>query len=132
MRCPNPLEWTVAGFWRKLQPAIFSSAVAVTAAGVPEMRGRMGTPDYIDAIVSSFSIVLLFTLWVGSESNLHLYAARRPYRSVRHTSFGTMWLATTGRWRSLLYVAAHFLGVGGISGGLVAEKRKTRSQTGGH
>ena len=99
---------------------------AATVAGVPEIARPMGTLDYIDATVSSFAIVFLFTLWVGKriESAFVMHGVLIGVLGI--LLFGTMWVATT---RSLaqppLYVVAHVLKVlGGIAGGLVAEKRK--------
>jgi hypothetical protein len=101
---------------------------AAAAAGVPGIARPMGTLDYIDAIVSSFATVFLFTLWVGKriESGFVLHGVLIGVFGI--VLFGIMWIATT---RSLsqpvLYVVAHGLKiVGGIAGGLVAEKRKRR------
>jgi hypothetical protein len=70
--------------------------------------------------------VFLFTLWVGKriESGFVLHGVLIGVVGI--LLFGIMWVATT---RSLaqppLYVVAHFLKVlGGIAGGLVAEKRQ--------
>ena len=99
---------------------------AATAAGVPEIARPMGTLDYIDALVSSFATVFLFTLWVGKriESAFVMHGVLIGVFGI--LLFSVMWIATT---RSLaqppLYVAAHVLKVlGGIAGGLVAEKRQ--------
>jgi hypothetical protein len=76
--------------------------------------------------VSSFATVFLFTLWVGKrlESGFVLHGVLIGMFGI--LLFSTMWLATT---RSLaqppLYVVAHVLKVlGGIAGGLVAERRQ--------
>jgi hypothetical protein len=99
---------------------------AATAAGVPEIARPMGTLDYIDAMVSSFAMVFLFTLWVGKriESAFVMHGVLIGVLGI--LLFGTMWLATTGSLaQPPLYVVAHVLKVlGGIAGGLVAEKRK--------
>ena len=101
---------------------------AATAAGVPGIARPMGTLDYIDAMVSSFAMVFLLTLWVGKriESAFVLHGVLIGMFGI--LLFGIMWLATT---KSLaqppLYVMAHGLKVlGGIAGGLVAEKRQRR------
>ena len=88
----------------------------------------MSTLDYIDAMVSSFAVVFLFTLWVGKRIESAFVFHGVLIGVVGILLFGIMWLGTT---RSLaqpsLYVVAHFLKVlGGIAGGLVAEKRKRR------
>ena len=97
-----------------------------TVAGVPEIARPMGTLDYIDALVSSFGVVFLSTLWVGKriESDFVMHGVLIGVLGI--LLFGIIWIATT---RSLaqppLYVVAHVLKVlGGIAGGLVAEKRK--------
>jgi hypothetical protein len=99
---------------------------AATAAGVPEIARPMGTLDYIDAMVSSFAAVFLFTLWVGKriESAFVMHGVLIGVLDI--LLFGTMWLATTGSLaQPPLYVVAHFLKIlGGTAGGLVAEKRK--------
>jgi hypothetical protein len=104
---------------------------AATAAGVPEIARPMGTLDYIDAMVSSFATVFLYTLWVGKriESDFVRHGVLIGLFGV--ILFGLMWVATT---RSLaqppLYVVAHALKVlGGIAGGLVAEKRWSATVT---
>ena len=99
---------------------------AATVAGVPGIARPMGTPDYIDALVSSFAMVFLFTLWVGKriESAFVVHGVLIGVLGI--LLFGIMWLATTGSLaQPPLYVVAHVLKVlGGIAGGLVAEKRK--------
>ena len=89
----------------------------------------MGTLDYIDALVSSFAMVFLFTLWVGKriESAFVMHGVLIGVLGI--LLFGIMWLATT---RSLaqppLYVAAHVLKVlGGIACGR-ASRRATRDR----
>jgi len=101
---------------------------AATVAGVPEIARPMGTLDYVDAMVSSFAVVFLFTVWIGKriESAFVLHGVLIGLVGI--LLFSMMWVATT---RSLaqpsLYVVAHVLKVlGGIAGGRVAEKRKQR------
>ena len=122
-------KWiVVAGFLAEATvfAVFFLLLFAATVAGVPEIARPMGTLDYIDALVSSFAMVFLFTLWVGKriESAFVMHGVLIGVLGI--LLFTIMWLATT---RSLaqpsLYVVAHVLKVlGGISGGLVAEKRK--------
>ena len=86
----------------------------------------MSTLDYIDAMVSSFVMVFLFTLWVGKRIDSAFVTHGVLIGVLGILLFTVMWIATT---RSLaqppLYIVAHALKVvGGISGGLVAEKRK--------
>ena len=124
-------KWIVAaGFFAEATvfAVFFLLLFAATAAGVPGIARPMGTLDYIDALVSSFVTVFFFTLWVGKriESAFVLHGVLIGMFGI--LLFGIMWLATT---RSLaqppLYVMAHCLKVlGGIAGGLVAEKRQRR------
>lgn len=101
-------------------------------AGVIAIARPMGTLDYIDAMVSSFAMVFLFTLWVGKRIDSAFVTHGVLIGVFGILLFGIMWIATT---RSLaqppLYVVAHGLKiVGGIAGGIVAEKRKSRSESG--
>ena len=118
----------VAGFLTEV--AIFSIFLLLlliaTLAGVPEVARPMSTLDYIDAIVSSFAMTFLFSLWVGKriESGFMLHGALVGFVGV--LLFSTMWIATT---ESLaqppLYVAAHLLKVlGGITGGVYLKRRR--------
>ena len=48
--------------------AIFILLLIVTRlAGAPELARPMGTLDYIDALLSSFAMVFLFTIWLGKR-----------------------------------------------------------------
>jgi hypothetical protein len=125
--------------WGRIVIAGFLSEVAVfaiflflltaaTLAGVPDVARPMGTLDYIDAVLSSFTMVFLFTLWSGKriESGFMLHGALVGVVGI--VLFTIMWVATT---RSLaqppLYLVAHLLKVlGGLTGGLVVERRKRR------
>jgi hypothetical protein len=101
---------------------------AAAAAGVPEVARPMSTLDYIDAMVSSFVTVFLFSLWIGKriESGFVLHGVLIGAVSI--LLFGIMWVSTTGSLaQPALYVVAHGLKVlGGVAGGLVAQKRKRR------
>jgi hypothetical protein len=124
-------KWIVAaGFLAEATvfAVFFLLLFAAAAAGVPEIARPMGTVDYIDALMSSFVTVFFFTLWVGKriESAFVLHGVLIGMFGI--LLFGIMWLATT---KSLaqppLYVMAHGLKLlGGIAGGLVAEKRQRR------
>ena len=102
--------------------------MGATLAGVPDVARPMSPLDYVDALLSSFGMVFLFTLWVGKriESRFILHGALIGI--VGTLLFSMMWVGTT---RSLaqppLYVVAHVLKVlGGIAGGFVVEKRRQR------
>src|SRR6266498_723465 len=112
-------KWIVlAGFFAEaiVFAFFFLLLFAATVAGVPEIARPMGTLDYIDAIVSSFAFVFLFTLWVGKriESAFVMHGVLIGVLGI--LLFGIVWIAST---RSLgqppLYLVAHFLKVlGGI------------------
>ncbi len=125
--------------WGRIVVAGFLSEVAVfaifillliiaTLASAPEAARPMSTLDYIDAIVSSFSMVFLFTIWLGKriESGFILHGALVGVVGI--ILFAIMWVATTGSLaQPPLYVVAHLLKVlGGITGGLVVERRRRR------
>ena len=101
---------------------------AAMLAGVPEMARPMSPLDYADAIVSSFVMVFFFTLWVGKriESGFVLHGILVGVVAI--LLFMTLNFAGTGSLAEPpLYVLAHVLKIaGGITGGLVAERRKRR------
>jgi len=120
----------VAGFLSEV--AVFAIflllLIAATLAGTPEVARPMSSLDYIDAILSSFGMVFLFTLWLGKriESGFILHGALVGVVGV--LLFAIMWVASTGSLaQPPLYVVAHLLKVlGGITGGLVVERRRRR------
>jgi len=127
------IDWkriVVAGFLAEATvfAIFFLLLFAATVAGVPEIARPMSTLDYIDALVSSFAVVFLFTLWVGRriESAFVVHGVLIGVLGI--LLFGIIWIATTGSFaQPPLYVVAHVLKIlGGIAGGLVAEKRKRR------
>lgn len=131
MTATRRLNWkriVLAGLFAELTVIglFFLLLLVATLAGVPEIARPMSTLDYVDAMVSSFVTMFLFTLWAGKriESALVLHGALIGVVGI--VLFGIMWVATTGSLaQPPLYVVAHGLKVlGGISGGLVAERRK--------
>ena len=125
--------------WRRIVAAGFMSEVAVfaifllllfvaTLAGVPSIASPMSTLDYIDALLASFGMVFLFTLWVGKgiKSGYVLHGALVGVVGI--VLFAIMWISTTGSvTQPFLYVVAHFLKIlGGVAGGLVVQRRKDR------
>ena len=120
----------VAGFLSEV--AVFAIflllRMAATLAGAPDVGRPMSALDYVDAMLSSFAMVFLFTLWLGKrfESRFMLHGALVGMVGI--VLFTIMWIATT---RSLsqppLYVVAHLLKVfGGMAGGLVVARRRRR------
>jgi len=106
----------------------FLLLLGATLAGIPEIARPMSTLDYIDAMVSSFAMVFLFTLWVGKgiESGFVLHGMLVGVVGI--LLFGILILAGTGSLaQPPLYLVAHGLKIlGGIAGGLVAQRRKQR------
>src|ERR1051325_8232016 len=69
--------------------------LAATVAGVPEIARPMSPLDYVDAMVSSFAVVFLFTLWVGKRIESAFVLHGVLLGAVGTLLFSTMWLATT-------------------------------------
>jgi hypothetical protein len=118
----------VAGFLSEAAVFVIFLLLLIGAklARVPEVARPMSTLDYIDAMLSSFAMVFLFTLWVGRriESGFILHGALVGVVSI--LLFAIMWVATTGSLaQPPLYIVAHLLKVlGGITGGLVTLRRR--------
>ena len=99
------------------------------AAGVPEIARPLSTLDYVDALVSSFVMVFVFTLWLGRriESGFVLHGILVGV--VAMLLFVALNLGLNGTLEEPpLYWVAHGLKIlGGLTGGLVAERRRQRS-----
>jgi hypothetical protein len=100
-----------------------------TQAGVPEIARPMSPLDFTNAIVSSFVMVFLFTLWVGKhiESRFVLHGAL--VGGVAVLLFVTLIFAINTTFAEPpLYIVAHTMKIlGGVTGGLVAERRQHRA-----
>jgi putative membrane protein (TIGR04086 family) len=101
---------------------------AFTMAGAPEMARPMSPLDYVDAIVSSFVMVFLFTLWVGKRIESRFVMHGALVGGVAVLLFVTLIFAINKTFAEPpLYIVAHAMKIlGGITGGLVAEKRRRR------
>ena len=129
------LRWKwilIAGFLAELTVlAIFFLLLAgAMLAGVPEIAAPMSTLDNIDAIVSSFATMFLFTLWAAKriDSALVLHGALIGVFGI--VLFSILWLSTAGPLgaQPWPYLVAHALKVvGGMTGGFVAERRRRRA-----
>ena len=82
MRAVRQVHWgriVVAGFLSEVSIFVIFLLLLIgaTLAGVPDVARPMSTLDYIDAMLSSFAMVFLFTLWVGKriESGFILHGA---------------------------------------------------------
>ena len=117
----------VAGFLSELAVfAIFFLLLAAAAlAGVPELARPMSTLDYIDAMVSSFVMVFLFTLWVGKRIESGFVRHGILIGVVGIVLFMLLIFALSGSLaQPPLYIVAHGLKIlGGIAGGRLAQKR---------
>ena len=109
----------------------FVLLAAATVAGVPELARPESTLDLIDAMVASFVMMFLFTLWVGRriESGFVLHGALIGL--VGALLFTTLVFVLSGSpAQPPLYLVAHCLKVaGGITGGVVANKRSISRRT---
>ena len=95
-------------------------------AGMPEVAMPMTPLDYVDALVASFLSIYFFTLWVGRriESGFVLHGvliglvAMSLFLALIQVGSGSIE-------QPFLYWVAHGLKIlGGITGGLVAERRR--------
>ena len=97
----------------------------------PELARPESTLDFIDAMVSGFLMFFLFTLWVGRriESGFVLHGALIGITGA--LLFTTLVFALSGSpAQPPLYWVAHGLKiVGGITGGIVANKRSMNRRT---
>ena len=126
-------KWVVLGalFAELTVMAIFFVLLlAAMAAGVPEIARPMTTLDYIDAMVMSFVSVLVFAVWVGKRIDSAFVLHGVLIGTFGIVLFTAMWIGTTGSLaQPALYVVAHGLKiVGGIAGGLIAERRHRRAE----
>jgi hypothetical protein len=126
-----PIHWgriVVAAFLAEasVMAGFFLLLFIATQSGVPEIARPMSPLDYVDAIVSSFVMAFLFTLWVGKgiESRFVLHGAL--VGGVAVLVFVTLIFAINKTFAEPpLYIVAHTMKIlGGITGGLVAEKRR--------
>ena len=101
---------------------------ATRLAGVPEMARPMSTLDYIDALVSSFVMVFLFTLWVGKRLESGFVLHGMLVGVVGILLFGILIFVGAGSLaQPPLYLVAHVLKIlGGIAGGVFVERRRRR------
>jgi predicted permease len=133
---PRRIHWRLillAGFLSELAVfAIFFALLALARlAGVPEVARPMSTLDYIDAMVSSFGMVFVFTLWVGKRIESGFVVHGILIGLVGILLFLALIFALSGSIaQPLLYVVAHALKLlGGVAGGLVAQKRSATRGT---
>jgi hypothetical protein len=102
-----------------------------TLAGVPELARPESTLDFINAMVSGYLLMFLFTLWASRriESGFALHGALIGLTGV--LLFTALIVSLSGSLaQPPLYWVAHGLKiVGGITGGIVANKRSMNRRT---
>src|SRR6185503_6455323 len=101
---------------------------AATAAGVPEIARPMTPLYYVDAVVMSFLSMLVVTLWVGKRIDSGFVLHGVLIATVAILLFAALWSTTGTLMQPFWYVVAHgFKILGGITGGLLAERRRRRA-----
>src|SRR5215471_4663832 len=86
----------------------FLLLLAATLAGVPEIAKPMSALDNVDAVVSSFVVVLLFAYWVGKRVAAEPVLHGALIGVVAALLFTIMWIATTPSFaQPFWYVVAH-------------------------
>jgi hypothetical protein len=136
MSQPRRIHWglvLLAGFLAEvaIMVVFFLLLTIATLAGAPEVARPESTLDFIDAMVSSFVMMYLLTLWVGKriESDYVLHGALIGVAGF--LLFTTLIFVLSGSLNQPpLYLVAHGLKVaGGITGGIVAKKRSLARRT---
>ena len=123
----------LAGFLAEvsLMVLFFIFLAAAALAGVPEFARPQSTFDFINAMVSGFLLMFLFTLWASRriESGFILHGALIGL--VGALLFTMLVFVLSGSpVQPPLYLIAHGLKViGGITGGVVASKRAVSRHT---
>jgi hypothetical protein len=114
-----------------LMGLFFVFLAAAAFAGVPELARPESTFDLINAMVSGFLLMLLFTLWVGRRIESGFVVHGALIGLVGALLFTILIVALSGSpAQHPLYLVAHGLKVlGGITGGLVAKKRSLAHRT---
>lgn len=99
------------------------------AADVPEIARPLSTLDYADALVSSFVMVFVFTLWLGRriESGFVLHGILVGAVAMLLFVALNFGLNATLEEPPLYWVAHGLKILGGLAGGLVAERRRHQS-----
>jgi hypothetical protein len=109
----------------------FLLLLAATVAGVPDIARPMSPLDNVDAVVSSFAMMFLFTLWVGKRIDADFVLHGALIGVFGALLFTVMWISTTGALaQPFWYVVAHVMKVlGGICGGFLVKRCKQRVGT---
>jgi hypothetical protein len=123
----------LAGFLAELAIFVvfFTLLAAAALAGVPELARPESTLDLIDAMVSGFLMMFLFTLWASKriESGFVLHGALIGLTGALLFTL-LIFVLSGSPAQHPLYLVAHGLKViGGIAGGLIAHKRHESRRT---
>jgi hypothetical protein len=109
----------------------FALLAAAALAGVPELARPESTLDLIDAMVSGFLMMFLFTLWAGRriESGFILHGALIGLTGALLFTALIFVLSGSPAQHPLYWVAHGLKIVGGIMGGIVANRRSMNRRT---
>jgi hypothetical protein len=130
------IQWGLvflAGFLAEIGMMVlfFVFLAAAALAGVPELARPESTFDFINAMVSGYLMMFLFTLWASRriESGFVLHGALIGLTGA--LLFTTLVFVLSGSpAQPPLYWVAHGLKiVGGMTGGIVANKRSMNHRT---
>ena len=123
----------LAGFLAEVSIMVvfFTLLAAAALAGVPELARPESTLDLIDAMVSGFLMFFLFTLWVCRriESGFVLHGALIGLTGALLFTALVFVLSGSPAQHPLYWVAHGLKIVGGIAGGIVANKRSMNRRT---
>ena len=123
----------LAGFLAEvaIMVVFFTLLAAAALAGVPELARPEGTLDLIDAMVSGYLMFLLFTLWVGKriESGFVLHGVLIGFTGALLFTALVFVLSGSPAQHPLYWVAHGLKIVGGMTGGIVANKRSMNRRT---
>ena len=104
----------------------FLLLLGATLAGVPAIASPLSPLDYADALVSSFVMVFVFTLWLGKRIESAFVLHGILVGAVATLLFLALSFGMSGTLaQPVLYWVAHGLKIlGGATGGLVAARRR--------
>ena len=111
--------------------SFFVFLAAAALAGVPELARPESTFDLINAMVSGFLMMFLLTLWVGRriDSGFVLHGALIGLTGALLFTALIVVLSGSPAQNPLYWVAHGLKVVGGITGGVVANKRNVSRRT---
>jgi hypothetical protein len=104
----------------------FLLLLGATLAGVPAIASPLSPLDYADALISSFAMVFVFTLWLGKRIESAFVLHGVLVGAVATLLFVALSFGMSGTFEEpALYWVAHGLKIlGGAAGGFVAARRR--------